>query len=54
MEFFIFAGVVVGFFWSLSTLRELQQGQIEVLQPLKRIEDALQTGSHIVESADDR
>lgn len=54
MEFFIFAGVVVAFFWSLVTLRDLKDGQAEILQRLKRIEDALQIQSHVVSDSDDR
>jgi hypothetical protein len=50
MEVF-FSGIVVlalsiAFLWGLGTLRELQQGQVEVLQRLQRIEAALQTQSH--------
>lgn len=38
--------LIVAFLWGLGTLRELQQGQVEVLQRLQRIEGALQTQSH--------
>ena len=50
MEVF-FSGIaalalIIGFLWGLGTLRELQQGQVDVLQHLQRIEAALQTQSH--------
>jgi hypothetical protein len=50
MEVF-FSGIValaliIAFLWGLGTLRELQQGQVEVLQRLHRIEAAFQTQSH--------
>lgn len=52
MEVF-FGGVfglalIIAFLWGLGTLRELQQGQVEVLQRLQRIEGALQTQSRPV------
>lgn len=54
MGFFIVVGVVIAFFWSLVTLRDLKEGQVEILQRLKRIEDALQIHSHVVNGNDDR
>ena len=43
----LFGGVfALAFLWALGTLRELQQGQADVLQRLQRIESALQTQSH--------
>jgi regulator of protease activity HflC (stomatin/prohibitin superfamily) len=37
--------LIIAFLWGLGTLRELQQGQVEVLGRLERIERALQTQS---------
>jgi hypothetical protein len=37
--------LIIAFLWGLGTLRELQRGQVEVLQRLQRIETALQTES---------
>jgi hypothetical protein len=54
MGFFALLGVVIAFFWSLVTLRDLKDGQAEILQRLKRIEDVLQVQSHVASSSDDR
>jgi len=54
MEIVVFLGVIVAFFWSLVTLRDLKDGQAEMLQRLKRIEDALETQSQAVNSTGDR
>ena len=43
-----------GFLWGLVTLHDLMNGQAEVLQRLKRIEDALQTQANVVNGNDDR
>jgi len=54
MDGLIVLGLIVGFLWSISTLRELKDGQAEVLQRLTRIEEALRTPSNVVNSTDDQ